>query len=308
MPVQVLDDFPQGTAKAACYCCGGGVDRPQGKVRVVDFQQEVEYEGYLMICEACVTEAARLLGMLTTDELDEHLSNVADLRERVAEAEGRVAFADEVLDNVRGYDERRQAEQRAKDEAAQTDAGRLQPGEVRPPGGAASEGDADVNGDVSFNADELAEATDAANTGEDTPRGPVEPTGAADLNDGDAVDNTAGSDAATPVAIDPDNPEGEPGERTPQPGELTDGTPEAPGGGVPEPDPGETDEGKATDDKGATVPVDTHPGASDDVLASEPGTPDPSAKEPTTPDIDDAPNPQPDAGVGNKRRTKPKKS
>lgn len=82
MPVSIRDDYPLGCAReGSCVCCGAGRrDLGYGRVeKVVDLGVSFDFEGFLMICETCVREAAGLLGMIEPDQRDEALAHAASM-------------------------------------------------------------------------------------------------------------------------------------------------------------------------------------------------------------------------------------
>lgn len=112
MPVQILSEYPQGTYTNTCISCRDGRKRYNGEnERVVDFNISVDFEGFYMLCETCVTEAARGLGLESPDVV-EHLRNeLAVATAELREARHRLAGADAIVEAVLELQERRSTEQ-----------------------------------------------------------------------------------------------------------------------------------------------------------------------------------------------------
>jgi hypothetical protein len=114
MQARVSPIIPFGAAKQNCYLCNGA-PRTRGATteRMIDTGVHIEFEGHIAICETCVTHMAKLLGLLTPDDVEEitsELAEVLDVRvvqdrkveglKTIVEAQ-RVALADALgLDSV----------------------------------------------------------------------------------------------------------------------------------------------------------------------------------------------------------------
>lgn len=84
----------------ACMVCGSG-NREQGYVNLGVYY---EYEGNMYLCFLCLTEAAEIIGMLTSDEahvLNENSSKVFEenvaLKEELASANERLSVYDNAM-------------------------------------------------------------------------------------------------------------------------------------------------------------------------------------------------------------------
>jgi hypothetical protein len=80
---------PHGAANNTCYLCHGAPrSRPDGtSERIIDTGVHIDCEGFIAICETCVTYMGTLLGLYTATDVE----NLTDeLREAL---EGRVADA-----------------------------------------------------------------------------------------------------------------------------------------------------------------------------------------------------------------------
>jgi hypothetical protein len=107
MPVTVVDTYPDGTANGGCcYVCGAAQRTVDGGVleRVVDLGITIEYEGHLLACESCITEAARGLGMLTHGEVEALVESVAFKDAEIASLEKRAHEAEEAFEAIRRHD------------------------------------------------------------------------------------------------------------------------------------------------------------------------------------------------------------
>lgn len=107
MPLSITDTYPLGSAGNACYVCNAAQRTlAGGRVEsVVDFGRQIDFEGFLFVCETCITEAAGLLGWIDEATYKNHIVNVATAR---AERDAAVAERDEavlVADAIRRYDE-----------------------------------------------------------------------------------------------------------------------------------------------------------------------------------------------------------
>jgi hypothetical protein len=117
MAVSIRDDYPPGTRGGnTCSCCHSGQrdirDPKTNELRkelVVDLGETVDFEGFIMVCEQCVREAARMLGMIEPTERDAAL---ADLHEVQRAADEALADRDEaraLVESLRAYDEKQPA-------------------------------------------------------------------------------------------------------------------------------------------------------------------------------------------------------
>lgn len=107
MAVRIRDDVPQGTARGnGCYACGVGQSVRKGE-QWVDFEQNIDFEGWLIICSTCVREAAAMLGMVGPGRA---VDAEAELSAVQAEADELLAERNEALalvEALRRYDERK---------------------------------------------------------------------------------------------------------------------------------------------------------------------------------------------------------
>jgi hypothetical protein len=72
----ILEEYPTNSARAGCcYACGSSIR--DGKLiatitgerdKVIDFENDIEYEGRLCICSECVGYAATQLGFRLPDD------------------------------------------------------------------------------------------------------------------------------------------------------------------------------------------------------------------------------------------------
>jgi hypothetical protein len=113
MAVQILDDYPPGTARGnTCYACGAGrrelrdADGALRSERVVDFMQLIDFEGHMMLCEQCVAEAARLLGMVEPIDAARDAERLAAATERCDQLATELAEARDLVHAIRQYNER----------------------------------------------------------------------------------------------------------------------------------------------------------------------------------------------------------
>jgi len=87
----IQEDYPIGTPLNSCYICKTGRRYP-GE-RLLDPSLNIDFEGWLVICEECIAEAARMLGMISTaqaaklqDQLDDAKTAVESYKEDAEEA------------------------------------------------------------------------------------------------------------------------------------------------------------------------------------------------------------------------------
>lgn len=114
MPVTVVDDYPWGTARGnTCYACGAGrreIRDPRTfelrKERVVDLGMQIDFEGYLCICESCTREAARILGMVDDPLAGRYLEQLEAERTTSTAVRAELAEAWGLIDQLRRHDGR----------------------------------------------------------------------------------------------------------------------------------------------------------------------------------------------------------
>lgn len=103
----VRDDYPAGTPRNCCYVCQTGIrelpSTPTRKEKVLDPQIQIDFEGYLCICESCITEAAQMLGMFTIEQAGQ-LKNVEDyLREELEATRAQLFTAEDALTGLQSF-------------------------------------------------------------------------------------------------------------------------------------------------------------------------------------------------------------
>lgn len=75
---RVSDSVPQGLAFANCYLCQGAPRVRDGRPeRMIDTGVHIDQEGFLGLCESCVTHMARQLGLLTVKDVEEIVAKLA---------------------------------------------------------------------------------------------------------------------------------------------------------------------------------------------------------------------------------------
>jgi hypothetical protein len=112
MPVQILDDYPTGTRNGnSCSSCSAGRrelrDTDTGALRlerIVDLGIGIDMEGYLMLCEQCVLEAARMLGYVDPKVRDAAVDHVKALEVELARASAERDEAKLLVRLIRDYD------------------------------------------------------------------------------------------------------------------------------------------------------------------------------------------------------------
>lgn len=83
MAFEVRDVYPPGTVDNTCYFCKASQrDMGQGrKELVIDTMTNIDFEGFLSICESCVLEMGRLIGMISPEQAIDLQFETAQLRE-----------------------------------------------------------------------------------------------------------------------------------------------------------------------------------------------------------------------------------
>jgi hypothetical protein len=94
--IRVLERYEDDTARGCCYLCIASprvFDTPDGprRERIVDTGVSIDYEGRLAICELCLREMAKLLGMVDGSEIE---TLRADFRQVLDERDAALRRAD----------------------------------------------------------------------------------------------------------------------------------------------------------------------------------------------------------------------
>lgn len=113
MAVQILDDYPWGTRNGnACSACSAGRrelrDTNTGEVRlerIVDLGIGIDMEGFLMLCEQCVLEAARMLGYVDPKLRDEAAAEASALTAELERVRAERDEAKLLVRLIRDYDD-----------------------------------------------------------------------------------------------------------------------------------------------------------------------------------------------------------
>jgi hypothetical protein len=113
--LRIVETYLPGTACSACYLCRASqrlIDegRTQRRELVVDTGRSIDFEGGLALCETCIREMARLVGMVDAGlviDVEEALIEARSAR-AAAEAERDEAVA--TADALRRWDGSRRAE------------------------------------------------------------------------------------------------------------------------------------------------------------------------------------------------------
>lgn len=103
------DAYPMHAANGAtCFVCASAQrvidDRPE---RVFEVEYREALDGTPYVCETCLTEVVRMLGMVTPEEWAESQKRIAALLVECAEMRTRAEAAEAVADAVTGYKDSR---------------------------------------------------------------------------------------------------------------------------------------------------------------------------------------------------------
>lgn len=97
MPFFLQPEFPLGTRMNACVTCNAD-RRPTD--RLVDLGINIDFEGYLIMCETCAKEIAHLLGWVT-DDVAQQLQDMRHLIGRLQQDKARLELvADAVAEAI----------------------------------------------------------------------------------------------------------------------------------------------------------------------------------------------------------------
>lgn len=93
--LSAAEGFPYGTAGAACYICANAPQVDAGHTFIIDFEQNITGEGWLMICEACGNLAVGLLDYTSPSETRRLRGRVRNLEDEVLRLESERLLAQE---------------------------------------------------------------------------------------------------------------------------------------------------------------------------------------------------------------------
>jgi hypothetical protein len=101
---RLVSEYQPGTAHNACYLCRAAIrqlrDRPE---RVIDTLVNIFGEGYLAICESCITEAAALLGMSSTTESSKAKTQIEEIRSENLKLKTELAIAQDAITSLKRW-------------------------------------------------------------------------------------------------------------------------------------------------------------------------------------------------------------
>jgi hypothetical protein len=98
-----VEGFPYGTAASACYLCANAPQVEAGHTFILDTEQDIIGEGWLMICEACVDVIVGLIGYTSPTETKRQLGRIRNLEDEVLRLEReRADFENRLLHVVTG--------------------------------------------------------------------------------------------------------------------------------------------------------------------------------------------------------------
>ncbi len=81
------EGFPYGTAKGVCYLCNGGPGGDGSNTVIIDFQLQIDMEGWVMLCEGCGNAIGNLLGMTSATETRRQLGRIRNLEDEILRLE-----------------------------------------------------------------------------------------------------------------------------------------------------------------------------------------------------------------------------
>jgi hypothetical protein len=103
---RLLDEYPPGTANGCCYLCRASIREIDGrKEKVVDTLVHIYGEGYLVLCESCLSEAARLLNMLTPESSTKLEERNKELQAEVLQMKTDLAIAGDTIVSLTRWNE-----------------------------------------------------------------------------------------------------------------------------------------------------------------------------------------------------------
>lgn len=103
-------NYIPGDAGGACYFCGANQrsvvtdDGPRPE-RLMRWEGGIDFEGNVVICEACISDLARALGWSTPEDTAAMASRLASLTAAYEAAELRAEQAEATVLVLRNYDE-----------------------------------------------------------------------------------------------------------------------------------------------------------------------------------------------------------
>jgi hypothetical protein len=107
MAFHVTDQYAPQTIDNSCFFCKAAQRTLfQGRREsVIDCEKLVDFEGWVSICESCVTEMAGLLGMITPIKSNNLKQAVKDAHEETEALAARLVTAEQALKALSAWNE-----------------------------------------------------------------------------------------------------------------------------------------------------------------------------------------------------------
>jgi hypothetical protein len=102
MELRVLPTIPPTARNKSCtFCNHGRRERDGGLERVLDTGIHIEWEGFIVVCETCVTHMGRMIGLLTPADVEALAQECKTLLEQNVAHEQRISELERVVDAQR---------------------------------------------------------------------------------------------------------------------------------------------------------------------------------------------------------------
>lgn len=99
--MQKLDEYPVGTAFNGCYLCRAS--RRADEDFVVDTERDIDFEGFLVLCQKCVAELGSMVGYVPSKKSDDLQKKLDGLHEDYKTILAELADKDQLISLLRQY-------------------------------------------------------------------------------------------------------------------------------------------------------------------------------------------------------------
>lgn len=106
MAFNETDRYIPGDIGNACWYCGAGQRSERGvKERLFRCTRDIDQEGYVVMCEACVLDLAEMAGCLPPAKTRALKAKNTELQKQVTEATRALEAATDLIESERHYQE-----------------------------------------------------------------------------------------------------------------------------------------------------------------------------------------------------------